>query len=66
MSARDSRIDELEGEIAELHKENDDLLPDDDISSDGMDMNEPSNQEDDDLAGDDGEDPEELLFDLED
>lgn len=61
LATRDSRIKELEEEHAELQKEYDDLLPNDDIPSDGMDMSEPSDQEDDDLAGDE-EDPEEILF----
>ena len=54
----------MEEENTELHKENEDLLLDDDIPSDGdgMDVSDQSDQEDDDLLGDE-EDPEEILFD---
>ena len=57
----DSTIEELEEENTELRKENEDLLPDDDFPSDGMDVSDPSDQEDDDAV--DEEDPEEILFD---
>ena len=64
LATRDSTIEELEEENTELRKENEDLLPDDDIPSDGdgMDVSDQSDQEDDDLLGDE-EDPEEILFD---
>ena len=62
MATRDSTIEELEEENTELRKENEDLLPDDDVPSDGMDMSAPSDQEDDD-ARESEEDPEEILFD---
>ena len=64
LATRDSTIEELEEENTELHEENEDLLPDDDIPSDGAgrDWVEQSDQEDDDLLGDE-EDPEEILFD---
>ena len=61
LATRDSTIEELEEENIELRKENEDLLPDDDYPSDGMDVSGPSDQEDDDAA--DEEDPEEILFD---
>ena len=61
LATRDSAIEELEEENTGLRKENEDLLPDDDIPSDDMDVSEPSEPEDDDLLGDE-EDPEEILF----
>ena len=61
MATRDSTIEELEEENIELRKENEDLLPDDDYPSDGMDVSDPSEQEDEDAAEE--EDPEEILFD---
>ena len=65
LATRDSTIEELEEENTELCEENEDLLIDDDIPSDGdgMDWVEQSDQEDDDLLGDAEEDPEEILFD---
>ena len=65
LATRDSTLEELEEENDELRKENEDLLPDDDIPSDGdvMDLSDPSDQEDDDHARDSEEDPEEILFD---
>ena len=62
LATRDSTIEELEEENTGLRKENEDLLPDDDVPSDGMDMNDPSDQEDDDGRGSE-EDPKEILFD---
>lgn len=64
LATRDSTLEELEEEIVELRKENADLLPVDDIQSDtdGMDMSDQSEQDDDDLLGEE-EDPEEILFD---
>ena len=64
LATRDSTIEELEEENTELREENEDLLPDDDIPSvgNGMDWVDQSDQEDDDLLGDE-EDPEEILFD---
>ena len=46
---RDTRIAELEEELEELRKENDDLLPDDKDPMEDMDMEPKSEQEDDDL-----------------
>ena len=66
LATRDARIEELEEENDELCKKNADLLPDDDVPSDGMDVSDPSDQEDDDLAGDSEEDPEERLINLDD
>ena len=66
LATRDARIEELEEENDELRKENNDLLPDDDVPSDGMDMSDPSDQEDDDLAGDSEEDPEERIIEVDD
>ena len=64
LATRDSTLEELEEEITELRRENKDLLPVNDIPSDtdGMDMSDQSDQEEDDLLGDE-EDPEEILFD---
>ena len=50
---RDTRITELEEELEELRKENDDLLPDDEDPMEDMDVEPESEQEDDDLRGDD-------------
>ena len=49
---RDKRISELEEENEELHKANDDLLPDDEDPMEGMDVDPESDQEDDDLRDD--------------
>ena len=67
LATRDSTIEELEEENTGLREENEDLLIDDDIpsDSDGMDWVEQSDQEDDDLLGDEEEDPEEILFEVE-
>ena len=62
LATRDATIEELEEDNSELHRENEDLLLDDDVPSDGMDMSDPSDQEDDD-ARESEEDPEEILFD---
>ena len=66
MATKDSTIDELEEENTNLRKENEDLLPDDDIpsDSDGMDWSDPSDQDVDDLRGDQEEDPEEVVLEV--
>ena len=63
LATRDSTLEELEGEVDELRRENEELLSVDDIPSDtgGMDMSDESEQDDDDLLGEE-EDPEEVLF----
>ena len=67
LATRDSTVEELEEEITELRRENEELLPVDDVPSDfdGMDMSDESEQEDDDLVGEE-EDPEEVVFEVED
>ena len=57
----------LEEEIAELRRENEELLPVDDVPSDleGMDVSDESEQDDDDQLGEE-EDPEEVIFEVED
>ena len=68
LATRDSTIEELEEENTDLRKENEDLLPDDDIPSDGdgMDWSDSSDQDDDDLLGDADEDTEEVMFEVND
>lgn len=64
LAARDAVLDDLQEEVADLREENDDLLTIGVVPSgtdtDGMDMSEPSDQEDDDARVSD-EDPEEIL-----
>ena len=64
---RDSTLEELEEEISELRKENEDLLPVDEVPSDddGMDMSDQSDQDDDDRVGEE-EDPEEYVYEVDD
>ena len=59
LATRDSTLEELEEEVSELRKENEDLLPVNEVPSnvDGMDMSDQSEQDDDDLIGEE-EDPE--------
>jgi chromosome segregation ATPase len=65
--ARDSTLEELEEEVGELRKENEDLLPIDEVPSDvdGMDMSDQSDQEDDDRDGEE-EDPDEYVYEVDD
>ena len=56
LDARDERISELESEVEALSKENDDLLPMDEDPTEDMDIEPVSEQDDDDLRGEGGED----------
>ena len=64
---RDSTLEELEGEVSELRKENEDLLPVDEVPSDddGMDMSDQGDQDDDDLIGE-KKDLEEYVYEVDD
>ena len=64
LATRGSTLEELEEEVEDLRKENDKLLSVADIPTDteGMDVSEPSDQEDDDMVASE-KDPEEILFD---